>query len=170
MEKVWEMKKRDIYIVIILGIVLLLFIIRKVMNSIKEKVKQNFGSIIASVSEKYKVDSNLVTSIICVESSGNPNVKVGAAQDTGLMQITPIALKDVNSVYNLGYTMQDMFVPEKNIEVGTALLSILFKRDDGKNTLSDVIRGYNMGLRQAEKYPAANMVYYNRVVAFMNFA
>lgn len=66
------------------------------------------------------IDKNLV---IKIESGGNPLAFNSGTKARGLMQITPIALKEWNNL-NPGrqYKEKDLFVPEVNTEIGTWLL------------------------------------------------
>ena len=51
-----------------------------------------------------------------VESKGNPNA-LGKNNDRGILQITPILVKEVNRISGLAYTHDDAWNPEKSIEM-----------------------------------------------------
>ena len=101
--------------------------------------------------------------VAAIESSFNPTPKVGAATDTGLMQITPIALREVQrllpfyrksdapqalefveSCYLVGtYEFSDMEKVVPNIRTGSCFLyhlSIIY----GSNT-NQILAHYNGG-------------------------
>ena len=63
-------------------------------------------------------DDESIKRTIQKESGGNPNA-VSSAGARGLMQIMPIALEDYNNINGTSYSMDDMFDPELNVEVGS---------------------------------------------------
>jgi hypothetical protein len=65
------------------------------------------------------LDANLLRAVIHTESSGNPNA-VSPAGAVGLMQMTPIAVEELNRQAGTNYTMEDMKDPGKNVQAGTA--------------------------------------------------
>ena len=89
-------------------------------------------NIVKKYADLYCVDPFLILGIIYTESSGNPQAesftkdkngnKVVVAR--GLMQLTKIAVEEVNNVYNRYFIFDDMLKPESNIECGI----LLFKR------------------------------------------
>lgn len=64
--------------------------------------------------EKYKTQLQsrewdlFLKALILVESEGNPNV-VGKSNDVGILQITPIYVKEVNRISNCNYTLEDRY-------------------------------------------------------------
>jgi soluble lytic murein transglycosylase-like protein len=94
-------------------------------------------------SNKYGFDKNIVYAVIATESGFNPKAK-GSLDDTGLMQIrmkyargwakgANIELNDLQSLYDI----------EKNIELGTYILSYLNKRYN--NDTYKTLVAYNQG-------------------------
>lgn len=89
-------------------------------------------NIVQKYAELYNVDPFLILGIIYTESSGNPDAESFMRDENGnkkiiargLMQLTPIAIKEVNNVYNRYFIFDDMLKPESNIECGI----LLFKR------------------------------------------
>ena len=77
----------------------------------------------------YCVDPFLILGIIYTESSGNPQAesfttdkngnKVVVAR--GLMQLTKIAVEEVNRIYGRTFTFEDMKNPEHNVDCGILL-------------------------------------------------
>lgn len=65
-----------------------------------------------------------VLKIIQIESSGNPLAFNRNSGARGLMQITPLCLKEWNNFHSTEqYTLRDLFNPEINIKVGTWYLN-----------------------------------------------
>lgn len=89
-------------------------------------------------SKKYNVDPYFVASIMYQESRGNPNA-VSSTGAIGLMQVMP------STAYKVcGYTQQDLFNPEKNIECGVKYIARLYKMTGNYNY---VAAKYYGGLR-----------------------
>ena len=63
-----------------------------------DKIYLDFGIPISKYSALFGVPQSLITAIIAVESSGNTKATASAGE-RGLMQITPIALKQVNEYF-----------------------------------------------------------------------
>lgn len=59
---------------------------------------------------------DFIPALIQVESSGNPNA-LGKNNDRGILQITPILVKEVNRISGSTYTHDDAWDPEKSIEM-----------------------------------------------------
>lgn len=149
----------------ILFVLFLIFIVFVLYN---ENKKQSFNEETAlSVYQKwnayakkygayFKIPTNLILSIIAVESGGNENA-IGPTSDYGLMQLTKVALADFLSYWKKGYTVDDLFTPYVNIEVGAGYLAILKSR--WKDKYSDYWRFYNSG----------DNGYSQKVTAYLNF-
>jgi membrane-bound lytic murein transglycosylase E len=100
-----------------------------------------YEKIIKSSAEKYKIDENLIRSIIYVESKGN-SLAVSRSNAIGLMQIKASAAG--REVYRLKGrkdqpSKKDLSDPTKNIDIGTAYINMLQNQDllgiHNKNTL-----------------------------------
>lgn len=59
---------------------------------------------------------DFIPALVQVESRGNPNA-LGNNNDRGILQITPILVKEVNRISGLTYTHDDAWDPEKSIEM-----------------------------------------------------
>jgi len=97
-----------------------------------------WNKLINIASNKYQVDSKLIQSIIYVESSGNPYSK-SRSNAIGLMQIKPSSAGiEVYRLYKKKGqpSIQELYNPETNIDMGTAYLSLLQK----KNFLESAIK------------------------------
>ncbi len=118
-----------------------------------------YQPIIRASSEKWNVDASLIYAVIHVESYFNPTAQ-SPAYAYGLMQITEDgAAQEVAKRYRGGvsYSIQQIFDPTTNIDIGTAYLSILDTvylrniRDQSSRKLL-VIAAYNCGLSNLMKY------------------
>ena len=59
---------------------------------------------------------DFIPALVQVESRGDPNA-LGKNNDRGILQITPILVKEVNRISGLAYTHDDAWDPEKSIEM-----------------------------------------------------
>lgn len=106
------------------------------------KVPYKYDDFIAKYSKEYKVDKELVASVIYNESRFNKDAKSNQ-KAYGLMQIQPETAQFVTSKLKIPYKESDLFDPEKNIRLGTYYLSYLLERFD--NNLRTTIAAYNAG-------------------------
>jgi soluble lytic murein transglycosylase-like protein len=104
-----------------------------------------FRSLIMQEATKRGLDPCLVAGIIEVESSFNPDASNPADPSFGLMQITPIALKDTQERGNISPAIifQQLRNPEINVAVGTEFLKIL--RDRHNINFPDEVDAFNAG-------------------------
>ena len=92
------------------------------------------------------VPTELVRAIIEAESSGN-RTAVSSKKAKGLMQITPIAEREV--LRQAGLAKGDLFDPDYNIRIGTTYLRMLIDRFEGDVYLA--VAAYHMGPARARK-------------------
>ena len=59
---------------------------------------------------------DFIPALVQVESRGDPNA-LGNNNDRGILQITPILVKEVNRISGLTYTHDDAWDPEKSVEM-----------------------------------------------------
>lgn len=84
-----------------------------------------YYEIISELSTKYKVPTELIYSIIRQESSFVPSER-SWADAFGLMQMIPEKATTLSAKYNIHYNnFNDLYNPEINLQMGTALLSEL---------------------------------------------
>lgn len=100
-----------------------------------------YKKLITQISEKYSISPSLVASMINVESSYNAIAKSNAGA-IGLMQIMPNTCKYVCDIYGLTYDVDNMYLPEYNIEIGCLYLKYLQTKFDDTDT---VLCAYNAG-------------------------
>ncbi|MFN3168288.1 MAG: lytic transglycosylase domain-containing protein [Phycisphaeraceae bacterium] len=102
--------------------------------------------------EQQGLDVDLVRAVVEAESGGDWRAESDAGA-RGLMQVTPIALKDVQLRDGVG--PGDLFDPDYNLRVGTLYLSHLLDRFEGDVALA--LAAYHMGptrvSRGLSKYP-----------------
>jgi soluble lytic murein transglycosylase-like protein len=132
---------------VLIGLAILFLVVlmsKKISDANKVAVmdiKQHFRDYVRYVAARYGVPSSRVEAIIMQESKGNPQAK-GITGDWGLMQITAPALADVNKKFQFGFSLEDMLDPYKNIQTGTAFLSMLLSQ---LHNLNDATQAYNVG-------------------------
>nr|BDT30014.1 lytic transglycosylase domain-containing protein [Bacteriovorax sp. HI3] len=91
-----------------------------------------YENIFARYSQKYKVPEALPFAITRQESAFNPNVR-SWADAFGLMQMIPEKAIELSKKYHIPYKdFNDLYKPEPNVEMGTALLSELHALFKGK--------------------------------------
>ncbi len=110
------------------------------------------NEIASEIAEDRNINSNLVLAIIKKESSWDPNAHNSETGARGLMQVTPIALRDVKqrgkdlcSGINDGDSLSSLFNAETNLRYGTCYLKILAEKENIKNTEMIVV-AYNWGV------------------------
>ena len=116
-----------------------------------------FAQFIESAATRFKVDPDLIHSVIAIESNYNPKA-ISRKHAGGLMQLIP------GTATLMG--VRNIFDPQENIEGGTRYLGKLLHRYD--NNLVLTLAAYNAGPEQVQKYgaipPFAETVAYVRKV------
>jgi soluble lytic murein transglycosylase len=145
-------------------------------DKLSDEQKSVLAEKLLAISNDYKIDPLLILAVIRHESRGNPNARgvytSGAHSGAlGLMQIKyQSALEVASSVGVEIKSREDLFVPEKNLMVGTAyLLRLIAKYQDMKHALI----AYNIGfaaldekLKSKETLPTK---YYGKVMQDYKF-
>jgi len=104
---------------------------------------------IKEASQKFKVEANLIKSVIMVESTNNPLAK-SSKNAYGLMQITNDAYKDVKKAFKVDWTFeQAKFDPRLNILTGTGYLKLQLNKFKDKDV---ALAAYNSGPGNVKKY------------------
>lgn len=120
----------------------------------------------------YTIDIDFDRLVICViqiESNGNPNA-ISPAGAIGLMQITPICLKEHNQNSPYTYRLAEMFDPTKNVDVGLFYLKRLYHYYKCP-TVEHILAAYNGGITRLrnnnwdiKKMPRETRDYVKRVL------
>jgi len=122
------------------------FLTKKFTENTRKKMTEIYSTYkkaIDSASIMYGIPTKRIVSIIYVESSGRADA-VGFSGEIGLMQLTPGVVKDFDTALAYAYTIEDMFTPIDNIQVGTWYLSMLWKKT---KDLNHATQAYNAGLK-----------------------
>jgi hypothetical protein len=122
-----------------------------------DDLKVPFRDLIETASAQYKVDADLVASVIAVESNFEAKA-ISRRNARGLMQLLP------ETAERLG--VKDVFDPGQNIDAGTRYLSELLQRYH--NNLALALAAYNAGPERINKFgnvpPYAETISYVRRV------
>lgn len=105
------------------------------------QLKDKYNSLIRSISQKYRVESKLIHSIIRAESNYN-RWAVSSKGALGLMQLMPDTA--------VQYGVKNVFDPRDNIEGGVKYLKDLIRLFSGRTDL--VLAAYNAGQHAVKKY------------------
>lgn len=100
-----------------------------------------FHQFVLAAASRYGLDSELINSVIEVESNFNPKA-VSAKNARGLMQLLP------ETAARMG--VKDIFDPKENIDAGTHYLHDLLQLY--KNDLTLALAAYNAGPDKVQKY------------------
>jgi len=123
-----------------------------------EVSQEPFGELIRAAAERYKVDADLITSVIAAESNFDPKA-ISRRNARGLMQLLP------STATRLG--VKNIFDPQENIDAGAHYLGDLLQLY--KNDLALALAAYNAGpervLRYGQRVPpfAETISYIKRV-------
>jgi soluble lytic murein transglycosylase-like protein len=112
---------------------------------------------------QYDVPSDIVKAVIMVESAGDQYAR-GSAGEWGLMQLKPIAVRDVRE--NLDETVDiDNYQtdPDENIKAGTAFLALQKKR---AGSWDEGIKAYNQGFQGKDIFINRASTYLKKVNEF----
>lgn len=123
----------------------------------EDNFKAPFRELIEAASAQFKVDADLITSVIAVESNFEPRA-ISRRDARGLMQLLP------ETAAKLG--VKNIFDPRENIDAGTRYLGDLLRRND--NNLVLALAAYNAGPEKIQKFgsvpPYAETISYVRRV------
>jgi len=88
-----------------------------------------------------------------IETESTWNVEADSGYARGLMQVSSAALKQINSVYSVNFTYDDMFRPDWNVFVGVRYLRWLYRvflDHDNPHVLA--VMAYNWGVGNVQKW------------------
>jgi soluble lytic murein transglycosylase-like protein len=106
-----------------------------------ETAKAPYRDLIQAASSRYKVDADLITSVIAAESNFDPKA-ISRRNARGLMQLLP------ETAARLG--VKNIFDPSDNIDGGTRYLRDLLQRY--RNDLALTLAAYNAGPERIRQY------------------
>jgi soluble lytic murein transglycosylase-like protein len=116
-----------------------------------------YRELVEAAAARYKVDADLVTSVIAAESNFDPKA-VSPKNARGLMQLLPETAAAMGVL--------DIFDPQENIDAGTHYLRDLLQQYNGDLVLA--LAAYNAGPDKVQKYgrvpPIAETISYVRRV------
>ena len=125
-------------ILLVLNLVLVGLLIRNVEE---KRFMRELESYVNSASEEFGIPKAVIFSVMKAESDFDQYAR-SSADARGLMQITSVALEDINRLLSENYTMTQMYDPKINIRCGVAYLSILYRKYGIYDT---VYAAYNAG-------------------------
>ena len=114
---------------------------RQAHHGIKNDRVQDYDTLITEHAEATDLPRDLVRAVVLAESGGHAAARSNK-DAVGLMQITPITLKEVRR-HHPDLPRGDLTDPAFNLRVGTAYLAYLLDRFDGDQTLT--LAAYHMG-------------------------
>jgi hypothetical protein len=166
------MSKKLWLIVPLVVVILLIVFWRPVINVVRKRTAQRVLDTWLEPLQKVMIAEYLfryekawtpwLLSMIAQESGGDPEAVNPRDPSYGLMAITPDLLSDFNRVKRKSYTIDDLKIPYKNLEVGLWFFDMLFNsyRDYDK-----VVMAYNAGQGNME----AGRPHLERVKEFFGF-
>ena len=86
--------------------------------------RNEFNGEILRASIRHDVSFNLIRAVVAQESGFDPRATARGTSASGLMQVTQAVVVDYNRANGTALTINDMFDPATNIEVGTWYLSL----------------------------------------------
>lgn len=134
-------------------IFLLLLIIFALIGSLGLKnyvYSKPYSDIVQDVSRKYDIDENLIYAMIKVESNFQPNA-ISRAQAKGLMQIIDETAVEISNRLKIeDFTVDMLYDPKINIEIGTKYFSTLLNKYENNEILALI--AYNAGQGNLDKW------------------
>lgn len=125
-------------LLVICNLVLLSVIIK---DRTEKRLVKEIEDYVEASSREFDIPKAMILAVIKVESGFDRQAR-SSADARGLMQMTAVALKDVNRVLSEEYTVEQMYDPEINIRCGVAYLSILCRKYASYDT---AFAAYNAG-------------------------
>ena len=120
-------------------------------------VQPPYRELVEAAAARYKVDADLISSVIAVESNFDPKA-VSRKNASGLMQLLP------ETAARLG--VKNIFDPQENIDAGTRYLRELL--ESYNNNIALALAAYNAGPERVQQYgtvpPFAETISYVRRV------
>jgi len=108
-----------------------------------------YREIIEEKAESTRIDPRLLAALIYVESRFN-HLAVSKKGASGLMQLMPETGEWIAGQKGTPFTHEQLFEPEKNIDLGIWYLTYLYKVFDGETVL--VLAAYNAGWPKVQEW------------------
>lgn len=135
------------------------------INPTKSSINRlnKYDNIINKASKLFKIDKNLIKSVILTESAGKENA-LSIANAKGLMQLMDATAKDLG--------VKNVWNPKENILGGTKYLADLLRQYNGDINLA--LAGYNAGPGNVEKHNGVppfpeTKNYISRVLGYLKY-
>ena len=141
-----NVKSLLIVITTILVIILIAIGINKQM--IKILYKKDYSSYVIKYSQEYKIDENLIYAIIKSESNFEVDA-VSKSNAQGLMQLMYSTAKDVAKKSGIELTVENIFEPDININLGTKYITQLIEKYEN---IELALAAYNAGSGNVDKW------------------
>lgn len=125
-----------------------------------EQIIATYGDLVRDAAKRHGLRDSLIFAEIAQESSGNSQA-VSGANCRGLMQLSKGALTDYNVHFKTFIAWDDIFSPDRNIEVGSWYLARMISQL--KNEILG-IRAYNQGAGTVRKDPSKGTWYSDGVL------
>ncbi len=116
----------------------------------RQQLEKRFAPYIEQAAIRNNVDPDLIRAIIMQESKYRESAR-GQKKEMGLMQITPLVVKDWEISHHRVLSSRDaIFVPETNIEIGSWFLGMALREwDEHENPTIMALAQYNAGRSRA---------------------
>lgn len=141
--------KRKFYSKITIFIILIVVGFLSVTPIKKAIYPLRYEDIIINHSTAYELDPYLVMAVISAESRFNQNAN-SHKDAKGLMQITEETAKWCMDKFELDTNIENIFLPDTNIEIGCAYMSFLIDLFEGE--ISTAVAAYNAGQGNVKKW------------------
>ena len=153
MLKIVIIKKKTIFIILIIVFIIGIIAIGDIPQKIKEQIyTKEYVEQVEKYSKEYQVDTNLVYAVIKAESNFKPNAKSNK-NAIGLMQLMEDTAKDLLKRVDLKITDEELknklYDVDININLGTKYLSILLER---YGNIEIAVTAYNAGIGTVDNW------------------
>ncbi len=153
MFKIVIIKKKTIFIIFIVVLIIGIIAIGDIPQKIKKQIyAKEYVEQVEKYAEEYQVDTNLVYAVIKAESNFKPNAKSNK-NAIGLMQLMEDTAKDLVKRVDLKITDEELkdklYDVDININLGTKYLSILLER---YRNVEIAVTAYNAGIGTVDNW------------------
>lgn len=153
MFKIVIIKKKTIFIILIIVFIIGIIAIGDIPQKIKKQIyTKEYVEQVEKYSKEYQVDTNLVYAVIKAESNFKPNAKSNK-NAIGLMQLMEDTAKDLLKRVDLKITGEELkdklYDVDININLGTKYLSVLLER---YGNVEIAVTAYNAGIGTVDNW------------------